>query len=132
MLVRLEADMLTEIGKFLRKSRIDHGWLLKDMSEGVGISAAHLSTIETGKRQITQDLVSRLGAYLGLRVGTPEYAQLEKAALLSRGQVEIEMKGMSAKHQETALAFSRQFNEMNSSDLDRILQVLNSAQKKGR
>ncbi len=124
--------MLTEIGKFLRKARIDHGWLLKDMAEGVGISAAHLSTIETGKRQITQDLVSRLGAFLGLSAGTQEYATLEKAALLSRGQVEIGMKGMSAKHQETALAFSRQFNEMNSNDLDRILQVLNSAQKKGR
>lgn len=124
--------MLTEIGKFLRKARIDHGLLMKDMAEGVGISAAHLSTIETGKRQITQDLVSRLGAFLGLKAGTPDYAQLEKAALLSRGQIEIEMKGMSAKHQEAALAFSRQFNEMNSSDLDRILQVLNSAQNKGR
>lgn len=124
--------MLTEIGKFLRKARIDHGWLLKDMAEGVGISAAHLSTIETGKRQVTNDLVARLGAFLGLKAGTPEFAQLEKAAMLSRGQVEIEMKGMSMKHQETALAFSRQFSEMKSSDLDRILQVLNSAQKKGK
>ncbi|MFF3703899.1 helix-turn-helix domain-containing protein [Pseudomonas qingdaonensis] len=124
--------MLTEIGKFLRKARIDHGWLLKDMAEGVGISAAHLSTIETGKRQITQDLVARLGVYLGLKQGTQEYFELEQAALLSRGQVEIETRGLSAKHQEAALAFSRQFNEMNSSDLDRILQVLNSAHKKGK
>ncbi len=124
--------MLTEIGKFLRKARIDHGWLLKDMAEGVGISAAHLSTIETGKRQVTNDLVARLGVFLGLKSGTPEFAQLEKAAMLSRGQVEIEMKGMSMRHQETALAFSRQFSEMKSSDLDRILQVLNSAQKKGK
>lgn len=124
--------MLTEIGKFLRKARIDHGWLLKDMAEGVGISAAHLSTIETGKRQITQDLVHRLGAFLGLEPGTPDFSRLETAALLSRGQVEIETRGMSSKHQETALAFSRQFNEMKSSDLDRILQVLNSAQKKGK
>ncbi|WP_462383334.1 helix-turn-helix domain-containing protein [Pseudomonas sp. Marseille-QA0892] len=122
--------MLTEIGKFLRKARIDRGLLLKDMAEGVGVSAAHLSTIETGKRHLTQDLILRLGHYLGIRQGSGEFAELEKAALLSRGQVEIETRGRSVKHQEVALAFSRQFDEMDSSDIDKILKVLNSANKK--
>ncbi|AMR64856.1 helix-turn-helix domain-containing protein [Aquipseudomonas alcaligenes] len=124
--------MLTEIGKFLRKARIDHGWILKDMADGIGISAAHLSTIETGKRQLTPDLLERLANFLGYRRGSAELSELEHAALRTRGQLEIETRGLSSKHQEAALAFSRQFNEMNSADLDRLLQVLNSAQNKGK
>lgn len=124
--------MLTEIGKFLRKIRIDRGWLLKDMADAVGISAAHLSTIETGKRQITQDLVRRLADVLGYQLGSREFTELQDAATLSRGQIEIEMRGMSRKHQEAAMAFSRQFNEMDSGALDELLHVLNSVQNRGK
>lgn len=128
----MEGIMLTEIGKYLRKARIDRGLLLKDMAEGVGVSSAHLSTIETGKRHVTPDLIRRLGDFLGLRVGGVERAELEKAAALSRGQVEIDTRGMSMKHQEAALAFSRQFKEMDSDDLDKILKMLKSGPKKGK
>lgn len=122
--------MLTEIGKYLRKARIDRGLLLKDMAEGIGVSSAHLSTIETGKRHVTPDLISRLAVFLGLKPNDAGWAELDRAAALSRGQVEIHTRGLSMKHQEAALAFSRQFKEMESTDLDKLLKMLNSAQKK--
>jgi transcriptional regulator with XRE-family HTH domain len=123
--------MITEIGKFLRKERIDRSLLLKDMAEGIGVSAAYLSTIETGKRQVTRDLVMKLAEFLGYGAGTEQFAALEQAALMSKDQIEIETRGMSIRHREAALAFSRQFSEIGEGDLERILKVLNSAQRKG-
>lgn len=124
--------MLTEIGKFLRKIRIDRNMLLKDMAQGIDVSSAYLSTIETGKRPATPEIVKRLALFLGFIPGTKEYEKLQSTAHISRGEVSLTTKGLSTKHQETALAFSRQFSEMGENDLDKMLAVLNDAQKKRR
>ena len=43
--------MLTSIGRFLRKLRIDHGEILKDMADALGVSSAFLSAVENGKKK---------------------------------------------------------------------------------
>lgn len=122
--------MITEIGKFLRKERIDRSLLLKDMAEAIGVSSAYLSTIETGKRQITRDLVQRIAEFLGYAPHSDEYLALQQAALMSKDQLEIPIKGLSEQRREAALAFSRQFSSMGEDDLERILRVLRSSQRK--
>lgn len=124
--------MLTEIGKYLRKIRIDKGLLLKDMALGLEVSPAYLSTVETGKKTFSADFVEKIARYLGLELGSYEYQELEEAVMLTRGQVEIPMHGLTNKHQEVAMAFSRQFEEMQVTDLDRILELLNESQKMKR
>ena len=52
--------MLTEIGKFLRRYRIDNGLLLKDMAGKVGVTSAYLSAVENGKKRPTEDLVGKI------------------------------------------------------------------------
>ncbi|HAH61855.1 MAG TPA: transcriptional regulator, partial [Treponema sp.] len=44
--------MLTEFGKFLKKMRIDKSETLAVMAGKLGISAAYLSSIENGTRDI--------------------------------------------------------------------------------
>jgi transcriptional regulator with XRE-family HTH domain len=124
--------MLTEIGKFLRKIRIDRGLLLKDMALGLEVSPAYLSMVETGKKPTSSDFVEKIATYLGFPLGSHEYRELWDAVAFTRGQVQIPVHGLTSKHQEVAMAFSRQFEEMQVSDLDRILELLNESQKMKR
>ena len=121
--------MLTEIGKFLRKVRIDRNLLLKDMALGLEVSPAYLSTVETGKKTFSDDFVRKIAQFLGFAPGSPEYHELEEAAILTRGQIQLPIQGMTNRHQEVAMAFSRQFEEMQPTDLDKILAVLKESQK---
>ncbi|ANP61113.1 helix-turn-helix domain-containing protein [Pseudomonas aeruginosa] len=121
--------MLTALGKLLRKERIDRNLLLKDMALGLEVSPAYLSTVETGKKTFSDDFIRKVARYLGFAPGTREYHELEDAAILSRGQVQIGVAGVSNKHKEVALAFSRQFEEMQPSELDKLLALLNEPQK---
>ena len=38
--------MLTSLGKFLRKLRIDRGEILKDMADKLGVTVSFLSAVE--------------------------------------------------------------------------------------
>lgn len=121
--------MFTEFGKFLRKARIDRGLLLKDMAEGLGVSSAYLSAVETGKKTVSDELARKVALYLGIDTRSSDFSELEDAVHISRGQVAIEVKGMSQRHQETALAFARQFGEMQPTDLDKLLALLQNTKK---
>lgn len=121
--------MFTQFGKVLRKIRIDRGMLLKDMEEGFGVSSAFLSAVETGKKPIPAGLVERATQFLGYARGSAEWAELQDAVAISKGEVALATTGLTQKHQETALAFARHFEEMAPSDLDKVLELL-SAKKK--
>ena len=45
--------MITEFGKYIRKLRIDKIVTLREMADAVNLSPSYLSSIETGKRNIT-------------------------------------------------------------------------------
>ena len=42
--------MITSLGRFLRKLRIDQGEILKDMADKLGVSVSFLSAVENGKK----------------------------------------------------------------------------------
>ena len=44
--------MLTALGRFLRKIRIDRNELLKDMADKLEVSASFLSAVENGKKSM--------------------------------------------------------------------------------
>lgn len=56
----IKLNTLTNLGKVLRKIRIDKDLLLGDMSKIFEISPAYLSAIELGKREITKDFVIKI------------------------------------------------------------------------
>lgn len=124
--------MLTPIGKFLRKVRIDRSLLLKDMALGLGVSPAYLSTVETGKKPFSDDFLAKIAMFLGFAPGSSEYEELMDSAVLTRGQIHIPVQGLTAKHQEVAMAFSRQFEVMKAPELNQLLALLNESQKMKR
>ena len=52
--------MVNEFGKELRKIRIDHGEILKNMADKLKMTASYLSAIECGKRNIPEELILKL------------------------------------------------------------------------
>lgn len=52
--------MLTGIGKFLRKLRIDNEEILKDMADALGVSSAFLSAVENGKKKMPDSWIEKL------------------------------------------------------------------------
>lgn len=123
--------MFTEFGKLLRKIRIDRGLLLKDMATGLDVSSAYLSAIETGRKAVTDEVVAKVAKFLEYRKGSEEYLGLKDAADISKGEVSITTRGTSPLKQETALAFARQFNELEGNEMQKILDLLKAAKKRG-
>lgn len=120
--------MLTEFGKTLRKIRIDKGMLLKDMADGLQVSSAYLSGVETGKKSIPDDLVNRIASLLDYRKGSDEYNTLEDSAAMSKG--EAPMRHLPQKHQQAVLAFARNLGSLSSQDVDKLLGMVKAAKKK--
>lgn len=58
--------MLTDFGRILRKIRIDCDEILKDMTEKLNVSAAYLSAVEMGKRNIPEHWVNKIAEFYNL------------------------------------------------------------------
>lgn len=57
---------LSTLGIYLRKQRLDLQMSLKQMADDINISSAMLSSIETGKREIKEDVAESLVQLLRL------------------------------------------------------------------
>ncbi len=86
--------MSGEIGEAVRARRAAAGLSLRELAERVGCSISHLSQIETGQRDASDDVLGRLEASLGVEPGdllrrarwgrTPEEVKREVADLWQR------------------------------------------------
>lgn len=115
--------MLTELGKFLRKLRIDNGQLLKEMADDLGISSANLSAVENGKRKPQQSMLNTVIKKYNLT--DDEQDKLWISYSITKEEISLSLdKSFSEKHRDVGLAFARQFNELSSAQMDEILAVL--------
>ncbi len=116
--------MLTNFGKALRKIRIDHDELLRDMAVALGVSSAYLSAVETGKRRIPDDWVDKISLRYHL---TPnEHAELLKAAEESAQEVRIPLQDASDAKRGAVLTFARALDHLSDEELKRIMQSMKS------
>lgn len=70
--------MLTEFGKRLRKIRIDNNEILYNMAEKLQVTPVYLSTVETGRCDISGCLLEKVrNSY---HLSEKEYAKLLEAA----------------------------------------------------
>ena len=68
---------VTAFGKILRKRRIDSSEILGDMAKRLDVSAAYLSSIENGLREIPESFVEKIAKEYGL--SEAEKQELEEA-----------------------------------------------------
>jgi transcriptional regulator with XRE-family HTH domain len=121
--------MLTEFGQYLRKLRIDCNEFLKNMADKLGVTSSYLSAVETGKRNIPDGWVDRIGQLYELDM--VEQDALRVAATNSAKAITMDLSNVQPKRRETALLFARQFDVVDDSVL-RDIQNLLKESKGGR
>ena len=114
--------MITALGRFLRKLRIDRGELMKDMADNLGISPSMLSAIENGKRNSPAGFASRIErAY---QLGANQIEVLTKALAETQDEVRISLSGRSEEDATLAFAFARRFDDLDDSSKEDLLKIL--------
>ena len=119
--------MLTDFGRFLRKIRIDCGEILKDMAEKLNVSAAYLSAVEMGKRNIPEQWVNRISELYNL--SEEEKINLNGAADNSAKSITLNFDNISNSHKETAILFAREFENVDTETLDKIKKLLRNMEE---
>ncbi len=122
--------MLTDFGRFLRKIRIDCGEILRDMADKLNVSAAYLSAVEMGKRNIPEQWVNQISSLYNL--SDEEKNNLNNAAENSAKSITLNFDNISNSHKETAILFAREFENVDSETLDKIKKLLNESHACGR
>lgn len=122
--------MLTELGRFLRKLRIDNGELLKDMADCLGISSANLSAVENGKRRPQRKMIEDILHKYHLR--DDEQDDLWDAYDITRQEASVSLNNTTGKRRDMGLAFARRFDGLSSTEVDEIMLILARNQRGDR
>lgn len=120
--------MLTELGKILRKIRIDRQELLRDMASVLHVSAAYLSAVENGKRKAKPDWLDIIISEYNLN--TQEAKQLRDAFDESQNEVKISLQGVSPQQRNVALSFAKALEGLTDDDVKRIMKVVQKGNQK--
>jgi len=120
--------MLTSFGKEVRKLRIDRGMTLKNLAEGLHVSSAYLSAVETGNKNINRKLVDDVISFMELDF--EESDRLREAAEMSVKEVRMNIKDKPEKERTVATLFARQFPDFDDQDLDQLLAILQKRQRR--
>lgn len=120
--------MLTAFGQFCRKLRIDKNQIMRDMAETLGVSAAFLSAVENGKRNIPKTWSEQLIDIY--KMSTDEQRKLHKAIDLSLTEVKINLTEEKPSDRELIVTFAKEFKTLDEVRKEEIKKLL--CESKGR
>lgn len=115
--------MVTTLGAFLRKLRLDNGEILKNMAENLGVSSAFLSAVENGKKKMPEAWYEKLTTLYDLN--TEQQDILQQVSLESSGIVELNLKNVSHGNRRLAVSFARKFDSLDEETSQQIFKLLN-------
>jgi len=114
--------MLTPLGRFLRKIRIDHGEILANMAEKLGVTASYVSAVENGKRTMPREWRDKISAMYSL--GENQKAEFEGLVLDSIKTLSFSAENTSRMQKEVAFTFARKMAELPEDKLLEIRKIL--------
>ena len=114
--------MLTSIGRFLRKLRIDRGEILKDMAEALGVSSAFLSAVENGKKKMPEGWTEKLKAIYSFTAAQTE--ELQAAVIDTNDAVELNLQNATPRNRVLAISFAREFDSLDDETSRKIIEIL--------
>lgn len=117
----------TQLGKFLRKIRIDHDERMYDMAKRIGVSSAFLSSVENGRKKPSDDLIKKIVSEYQLTLEQ----QKELAYAKNESLQQIDLSGFSPAKQEATLMFARKFDDLSNEDIEAIRSILTGGNDQG-
>jgi transcriptional regulator with XRE-family HTH domain len=120
--------MITPLGKFLRKLRIDAGEILKDMADKLDVSPSFLSAVENGKKKMPSSWNSKICILYHL---TPEEKKKFTTAIAETEEsITLSLDSLSLPQKETAISFAREFPDLTEEQLSILNNFLTKEDKK--
>ena len=114
---------VTNLGKKLRKIRIDNDEISSDMARKLEISVSYLSAIENGKRNISKDLAEKLFKIYQLSDNDKE--KILQAISIYSGEMRIRLDSLNEKQKELSLLYAREVGKLNDKQIEKITEYLN-------
>lgn len=115
--------MLTELGKELRKIRINNNEILKDMASKLGITSAYLSAIENGKREPTNKFMETL--FSMYNISSEDKKNLTQAFQSTIDNISINLSNQTQEHKDLGLVFARKFDGLTQDQINKLIKILN-------
>lgn len=115
--------MVTALGKYLRKLRIDNGEILRDMAKNLSVSSSFLSAVENGKKKMPESWITRLERQYSL--SSNQLEELILAQLEANDTVELNIKNASAQSKNLAISFARRFDSLDDDTVKQLFSILN-------
>lgn len=113
--------MITNLGKELRKLRLDRGITLFDMAQALNVSSSLLSSVETGKKPASKSLIDKLAAtYPEIQSNRAHFEALAEQTLQ---EVRIRISNEAPQTKELALMFARNFNTLDQQQVQQMLAI---------
>lgn len=111
---------MTNLGKELRKVRLDRGITLFEMARQIGISTGMLSSIETGRKPAPTTFIDRLAEeFVEVANDRPKFDRL---AAQTQSEVRVALDGRE-NASELAVAFARNFDTLSDTEINRLMAV---------
>ncbi len=114
--------MVTELGKEIRKLRIDKEENLSSMSKKLGISISYLSAIENGLREVPSNFIDKLSDIYHL--SEEEKETFTKAEASSATKTEISLNSALLEQKMLVFTLSRKLKELTSDECSKIMEYL--------
>ena len=115
-------SMLTSLGIFLRKLRLEQGEVLKDMADKLGVTVSFLSAVENGKKRMPSSWNNKICRIYSLDTNAQE--SLTTAIADAEESIELSFSGIANQNKEIAVSFARKFSEFDDEELEKIRQIL--------
>lgn len=116
--------MLTEFGKFCRKLRVDHDETQQDIANYLGVTTAYLSTVEHGKRNISEKIVDKLISRYNL--SGAKLNRFKSTITNSISFIKIHLHKMNSLDRELILKIYYNLNELNDKDKQELINIIDT------
>ena len=119
--------MITELGKFLRKLRIDNGEILKDMSEKLGVTVSFLSAVENGKKKMPSAWNKIICNLYSLNA--EQSAFFSNAIANSEETIDIKLNEIPTQNRGLVVSFARKFSDFDERQIEKFKELLSGGKK---
>lgn len=119
--------MLTQIGIFFRKLRLDKGEIMKEMADKLQVSSAFLSAVENGKKKMPSNWIEEIPKIYQF-TNEQDY-NFKKAIAETEEVIDINLKNLSSVKREFAFSLARKIDTIDEEDIEKMLQKLREKEK---
>ena len=122
--------MLTRLGRFLRKLRIDRGELLKDMAEKLDVSVSFLSAVENGKKRMPSEWNARVCMLYALNDTQRE--EFTDAIADTERTLDLSLQGISEESRRLAVSFARELPFFTLEQIEAMQRAMQKKEEDGK